>query len=61
MIPNSESPKPLENNEKQQVEKGIYTPVYTSDSELQEIVNSWCDLSQEVKHVILYLVRNNYN
>lgn len=61
MIPNPESPNQLADNEKEQEEKGVYTPVYTSDSEMQEIVNSWCDLSQEVKHVILYLVRNTYN
>ena len=60
-MPNSENPNPLAGNEKQQGEEGVYTPVYTRDSELQEIVNSWCDLSQEVKHVILYLVRSNYN
>ena len=41
MIRISESLNPLNGNGKQQDEKGVYTSVYTSDSELKFVVDSW--------------------
>ncbi len=59
MIPNSKSPNLLNDNEKQQEENGVYTPVYTSDFELKFIVDHWNQLSEDVNQIILNLV-NNY-
>ncbi len=57
MILNSDLPNPLDVSEKQQLGKGVYTPVYTNDSELQFIVDSWRKLSGEIRNVIVQLVK----
>jgi len=59
MIPNSESPNLLNSNRKQQGENGVYTPVYTNDSDLEEIVKSWEGLPHETRMVISYLVKTH--
>jgi len=59
MIPNPEFPNPLSDSEKQQAENGVYTPVYTNDSDLAEIVNSWEGLLHETRMVISYLVKTH--
>ena len=56
MIPNSEFLNLLNDNEKQQEGKGVYTPVYTSVSELRFIVESWPELALDVKGLIFQLV-----
>ncbi|QDT79263.1 hypothetical protein Mal35_27180 [Gimesia maris] len=56
MIPNSETPNPLVNSEKQQLENGVYTPVYTRDAELQYVVNSWGSLSEDARRAIVQIV-----
>ncbi len=56
MIPNSELPNSLEGSKKHQLAKDVYTPVYTSEFQLEDIINSWERLPQELKNVILKLV-----
>ena len=55
--PLSENDKSIDNNEKQQSEKSVYTPVYTTDADLQFLVDSWKHLPNEVQQTILQIVK----
>lgn len=56
MIPNSDCSNPYIDKEKRQEGKSVYTPVYTSESELKYVMHSWNYLSSEVREIILKLI-----
>ena len=57
MIPNTQNHNLPTSNEKQQLQKVVYTSVYTTDSNLQFIIDSWGELPDDTKQTILRIVK----
>ena len=50
--------KPLSGKDKSKQADDVYTPVYTDDSELQFVIESWERLPKEKKSEIVIIIKN---